>query len=58
MVNHGIDHTDIVMPDGWALQQDGSAVKLVRDASGTVVARLTTQEVFMPQITLPLWIPK
>jgi hypothetical protein len=49
-----IEHSAIVMPEGWELLPDGSAVKLVRDASGTVVARLTTQEVFMPAVIMPI----
>jgi hypothetical protein len=48
-----IEHSAIVMPEGWALREDGSAVKEVR-VDGVVVARLTTQEVFMPQVVLPL----
>lgn len=54
MSEQRIEYEAIVMPDGWSLRPDGSAVKEVRDEAGTVVARLTTQEVTMPQIVLPL----
>ena len=54
MTNNGIEHEAIAMPDGWSLNPDGSAVKEVRDSGGIVVARLTTQEVFMPAIAMPV----
>lgn len=57
MSEQRIEHEAIVMPPGWELREDGSAVKVVRDDAGNIVARLTTQEVFQPAIKLPLWRP-
>jgi hypothetical protein len=54
MSEQRIPFSDVVMPVGWALEPDGSAVKEVRDEHGAVVARLTTDNVFMPPIVMPL----
>src|SRR5689334_17010381 len=50
-----IDPQDISLPPGYVLDADGRAHKELRDADGTLIARLTTDEIILSK---PLTSPK
>ena len=48
-----IDPQDISLPPGYVLDADGRAHKELRDAEGTLIARLTTDHLFLSKPLTP-----